>query len=181
MSALPSHDIPAVVLLPFNSHLPCAVPICLYLKALLERWTDNPIQVIGTGAAALGFAPDAEFFSQTLDSINAQLVSSQQSRADSIVGVFPKVASSRLLVYLFFYSSGHTLVNQVVNFLEADTGRNDETIVSGLFLSFQQLCKGVRLTHRNQVDDFYQFATAASPEIENRDSDRHHACRFRRT
>ena len=164
---MPSNAIPAVVLLPFNSHLPCSRPICLYLKALLDRSTQNPIHVIGTGAAALGFAPDAKFFSETLLSINSQLVRSQQSRADSIIGVFPKVDSSRLLVYLFCFSSGDATVNQVVNFLEADSGQNDETIVGGLFLSYQQLCKGVRLTHKGEVDDFYRFATAPSPEVED--------------
>jgi len=157
---------PSVLIVPFNSHLPCSVPICRYFKALLDRHALNTIQVVEMGAASLGFVPDGPFLDRILDSANAQLRKRGQPPSDRLVCIFPKAEESTLLLYLLSFYTGATRVNQRVNFLRGDAG-GDESLRACLIMSFQQICQELHPAQRNAVDEFYRFASGPSPELEN--------------
>jgi tetratricopeptide (TPR) repeat protein len=157
---------PSILIVPFNSHLPCTIPICRYFKALLERHSLNTIQVVETGGASLGFVPDGTFLGQIFDSANAQLLVRGQVRSDRLVCIFPKVEESTLLLYLLSFMAGSQRVNQRGNFLRGDTG-GDDNLRACLVMSFQQICQEVHPVQRREVDEFYRFASKPSPEVED--------------
>jgi tetratricopeptide (TPR) repeat protein len=159
------HSTPSLLIVPFNSHLPCSVPVCRYFKALLDRYALNTIQIVETGTASLSFVPDMPFLEQILDSANPQLRMRGQPPSDRLVGVFPKVQDSQLLLFILSFYASSTRVNQRVNFLRGDTG-GDESLRSCLAMSFQQICQELHPTQRGAVDEFYRFVSGPSPELE---------------